>query len=87
MKHLVEAVLHCTKAPRISAQMQKKLSQVDARSANIAVECMKRLYKRYWHLALRGKLHPLALTAKAREFVGFIWAMMQPEAATGSIES
>lgn len=85
-KHLVEAVQHCTKAPRISAQMQKNLSQIDARSANIAVECMKRLHKRYWHLALRGKLRPVALTATAREFVGFIWAMMQPEPATGSFE-
>jgi len=78
-KHLVEAVQHCTRAPKISPQMKKNLSQVDAHSANIAVECMNRLHKRYWHLALRGKLRSVALTATAREFVGFIWAMMQPE--------
>ena len=81
-KHIVEAVQHCTRAPRISPQMKKDLSQVDAHSANIAVECMKRLHKRYWHLALRGKVRSVALTATAREFVGFIWAMMQPEPVT-----
>lgn len=78
-KHLVEAVQHCRRAPNITQQMKENLSQVDARSANIAVECMNRLHKRYWHLALKGKLSPVALTATAREFVGFIWAMMQPE--------
>jgi transposase len=81
-KHLIEAVQHCTKAPNITSQMRENLSKVDARSANIAVECMKRLHKRYWHLTLRGKLRPVALTATAREFVGFIWAMMQPEPVT-----
>ena len=85
-KHLVEAVQHCTRAPKISTQMKENLSQVDARSANIAVECMKRLHKRYWHLSLRGKLRSVALTATAREFVGFIWAMMLPEPVPGSSE-
>lgn len=81
-KHIIEAVQHCKRAPKISRQMEKYLSQVDARSANIAVECMKRLHKRYWHLVLKGKLSSIALTAAAREFVGFIWAMMQPEPVT-----
>ena len=78
-KHIVEAIQHCTRAPKITQQMKKNLSKVDARSANIAVECMKRLHKRYWHLALRGKIRPVALTATAREFAGFIWAIMQPD--------
>ena len=81
-RHIVEAVQHCTRAPIISSQMKKNLSQVDARSANISVECMKRLHKRYWHLAMKGKMRSVALTATAREFVGFIWAMMQPEPGT-----
>jgi len=80
-KHIVEAVQHCSKAPKVSQQMMKNLSLIGAHSANIAVNCMKRLHKRYGHLILKGKIHPVALTATAREFVGFIWAMMQPEPA------
>jgi len=81
-KHLVEAAQHCSKVPKLSQQMMENLSQIDAHSANIAINCMKRLHKRYWHLILKGKIRSVALTATAREFVGFIWAMMQPELAT-----
>ena len=81
-KCLVEAVQHCSKVPKISQPMKENLSQVDAHSANIAVNCMRRLHKRYWHLILKGKIRSVALTATAREFAGFIWAMMQPEPAT-----
>jgi transposase len=81
-KHIVEAVQHCAKNPKISSLMKNNLSQVDARSANIAVECMKRLHKRYWHLMFKNKLRQVALTAVAREFAGFIWAIMQPDPAT-----
>lgn len=81
-KHLVEAVQHCAKNPKVSSLMNKNLSQVDARSANIAVECMNRLHKRYWHLMFKNKLRQVALTATAREFAGFIWAMMQPNIVT-----
>jgi transposase len=78
-KHIIEAVQHYPKATNICQQMKKDLSEVDAQSAQIAVNCMERLHKRYWHLALRGKTRSKALTAIARELVGFIWAMMQPE--------
>jgi len=27
---------------------------------------------------MKGKIRPVAIVAIAREFVGFIWAMMQP---------
>jgi hypothetical protein len=30
---------------------------------------------------MKGKLRPVAITAMAREFVGFIWAMMQIQPA------
>ena len=59
--------------------MKNDLAHVDAHSANIAIKCMKRLHKRYWSLTMKGKIRPVAITAIAREFVGFIWAMMQPE--------
>ena len=76
---LIEAVQHYGKSPHISAQMKSELSQVDASCADIAVKCLKRLHKRFWALIMKGKLRPVAITAIAREFVGFIWAMMQPQ--------
>jgi transposase len=76
---LIECVQHYVKKPYISHKMQSDLSQVDPHSAAIAVKCLKRLHKRYWTLTMKGKIRPVALTAIAREFVGFIWSMMQPE--------
>jgi transposase len=76
---LIESVQHYVRKPCIGPQMKHDLSHVDANSANIALKCMERLHKRYWALALKGKIRQVAITAIAREFVGFIWAMMQPE--------
>jgi len=58
--------------------MKNDLKEVDSHSANIAIKCMKRLHKRYWFLLMKGKNSNKTRTAIAREFVGFIWAMMQP---------
>ncbi len=80
---LIESVQHATKKPRISLVMKKNLQEVDANSANIAIKCMHRLHKRFWALVVRGKTNNKAKTAIAREFVGFIWAMMtQTETVT-----
>jgi len=76
---LVEAVQHYIKKPRISTTMQEAFAQLDARSTLIATKCMHRLHKRYWALLLRGKAKQKALVAIARELVGFIWALMQPQ--------
>ena len=69
---LIECVQHYVKKPQISYVMKADLSQVDPHSAAIAVKCLKRLHKRYWALTMKGKIRPVALTAIAREFVGFI---------------
>ena len=79
---LIESVQHYVKSPRIGLQMKKDLSQVDAETANTVIKCMNRLHKRYWNLTMKAKIRPVALTAIAREFVGFIWSVMQPQAAT-----
>jgi transposase len=75
---LTESVQHYVKKPRLSAKMKQLLSQVDAHSAVTAKKCMYRLHKRYWALVMRGKARQKAIVAIAREFVGFIWAIMQP---------
>jgi transposase len=77
---LIEAVQHYTKTPHIS-RLKSALSQVDASTATLAVKCVNRLHKRFWALTLKGKLRPVAITAIARELVGFIWALMQTQPA------
>lgn len=77
---LIESVQHYVKKPQISYHMKADLAKVDPHSAAIAIKCLKRLHKRYWALTMKGKVRPVALTAIAREFVGFIWSMMQPQA-------
>ena len=76
---LIESVQHYVKKPQISYNMKADLAQVDARSSGIAIKCMKRLHKRFWALTMKGKIRSVAIAAIAREFVGFIWAMMQPQ--------
>ena len=78
---LIESVQQYTKRPFIGPVMKSNLAEVDAQSANIAINCMNRLHKRFWSLANRGKARQVAITAIAREFVGFIWAMMQARPA------
>lgn len=76
---LIEAAQHYVRSAHVSMRMKADLSQVDAATANTAVKCLKRLHKRFWALSMKGKIRPVAITAIARELVGFIWAVMQPE--------
>jgi transposase len=78
---LIEAAQHYANSPRISARMKEDLSQVDGPTNVIALKCVARLHKRFWALSRKGKLRPVAITAIARELVGFIWAIMQPQPA------
>jgi len=73
---LIESVRHYIKQPRMSRQMKADCAQVDPASAGIVQKCMQRLHKRYWALTMKGKTRNVALVAIAREFVGFIWALM-----------
>jgi len=77
-KALIESVRHYIKKPYLSAAMRQKLSQADVHTVVIAKKCLQRLHKRYWALVMRGKIANKAIAAIAREFVGFIWAVMQP---------
>lgn len=79
---IIEIVQHYRKKPRISKEMQDELQQTDPRSAAIAIKCLNRLHKRFWALVMKGKIQSVALTAIGREFVGFLWALMQPEPVT-----
>jgi len=77
---LVESAYHYIKKPRIGPKMREAFANVDPQTAMVATKCMHRLHKRYWALFLKGKTQQKALVAIAREFVGFIWAIMRPPA-------
>jgi transposase len=78
---LIESVQSYMKKPIVGPVMKANLAEVDAHSANIAISCLNRLHKRFWALVVKGKIRQVAITAIAREFVGFIWAMMQVQPA------
>ena len=58
---LIESVQHNVKKPTLSPVMKQNLHQVDARSAGIAIKCMNRLHKRFWHYAQKGRVDRLLL--------------------------
>lgn len=77
---LIESVRHYIKKPRMSRQMQTDCAQIDPASAGIVQKCLQRLHKRYWTLTMKGKTRNIAIVAIAREFAGFIWALMTQDA-------
>lgn len=78
---LIESVRHYIKQPRMSRQMKADCAQLDPASAGIVQKCLQRLHKRYWALTMKGKIRNVALVAIAREFTGFIWALMTQDTA------
>ena len=76
---LIESVQHYRKPPVPTATFHKKCEGQPAERVQSSIKCMQRLHKRYWALVAHRKPQNVALTAIAREFVGFIWSFMQPK--------
>jgi transposase len=75
-KILAESVQHYKRKPIITTALKTKWEEQPAEHAALALKCMHRLHKRYWALEKR-KPKNVATIAIAREFVGFIWSLMQ----------
>ncbi len=75
---LVECVQHYRKKPTPTVALRTKWKGQPAERVRVAMNCMQRLHKRYWALEKR-KPKNIALVAIAREFVGFIWGLMQKQ--------
>lgn len=68
----------CYRSPaRKTAHIQRKARKTSEAVQAIAWKAQKRLYKRYWHLANKGKLLVEVCVAVARELAGFIWAIVR----------
>jgi transposase len=73
---LLEAAWHYQHRPGISQALRKRQEGQDPEVLHHCWKAQKRLHKKYMHLLLKGKCKQKAVTAVARELVGFIWAVM-----------
>jgi transposase len=73
---LIEASWHYRHRPTVGITLRKRREGQPPRVISIADQAQKRLHDRFWALELRGKSKNKAVTAVARELVGFIWAAL-----------
>lgn len=80
---LVEASWSYRCKPAVGVTLRKRRKGQPGWVIAIADRAQERLSRRYWSLVMKGKPHNKAVTAVARELVGFIWALLyQRHAAT-----
>jgi transposase len=84
---LVECAWSYQFPPRLSKDKQVKVEAVPKAVGEIAWKAQSRLHQRYRALLRRGKLKNVAITAVAREFVGFIWAVAQAVGAAPAVNN
>jgi len=72
---LVECSWSYQYPPRVGRDKQQKVDAAPPAVREIAWKAQCRLHRRYRALIRRGKLKTVAVTAVAREFAGFIWAI------------
>jgi transposase len=78
---LIEAAWHYRHAPAVGARLRKRRHGQPGHVIAIADRAQSRLHRRYWRLISgSNKPHNKAVTAVARELVGFIWAALYPAA-------
>jgi transposase len=73
---LTEAAWHYLHRPGVSARLQKRRKGQPENIISIADCAQIRLHRKYWRMVHQGKPTQKAVTAVARELVGFIWAVL-----------
>jgi transposase len=77
---LIEASWHYRHKPAVGVTLAARRTGQPGWVIALADRAQVRLHKRYWRLVMHGKPHNKAITAVARELIGFIWAtLMQRE--------
>jgi transposase len=77
---LVEAAWSYHYQPKMSKAIRQRNQGIAPGVQRLAWKAQKRLHQRLYHLLHKGKSPQKAITAVAREFAGFIWAMGQQPA-------
>jgi len=75
---LVEAAWHYRHPPRVGVKLRKRREGQPGAVIAVADKAQRRIHRRYLRLSEK-KPRNKATVACARELVGFIWAVMQPE--------
>ncbi len=70
---LIESGWHYKMRPRRTGKLKKRQEHIGQEIREISWKAQHRLYKRYARLTLQGKPAGKAVTAVARELLGFIW--------------
>jgi transposase len=82
---LIEAAWHYRHKPAVGAKLRKRREGQPGSVIAIADRAQLRLHKRYWKLLLgSNKPSNKVAVAVARELVGFIWAVLYPQATEGA---
>jgi transposase len=68
-----EAAWHYRHRPRVIGKLKKRQEGLNAETIDLAWKAQQRLHKRYVGLTGRGKCKQKAVTAVAREMLGFMW--------------
>jgi transposase len=71
----VEAAWHYRHRPGVSGSLQQRRKGQPETVIAIADKTQERLHRRFWHLLRKGKADTCAVTAVARELLGFVWAV------------
>jgi transposase len=76
---LIEAAWNYRFSPRSSKAIAARRRSVAPGVKTIAEKAERRLHRRFTRLTQRGKKSQVAVTAVARELVGFVWAITREE--------
>jgi transposase len=68
-----EAAWHYRHRPRVIGKLKKRQKGLNAETIDLAWKAQQRLHQRYVGLTARGKCKQKAVTAVAREMLGFMW--------------
>lgn len=68
-----EAAWHYRHRPRVIGALRTRQKNLSTETIDIAWKAQQRLHQRYLRLAIRGKCKQKAVTAVAREMLGFMW--------------
>jgi transposase len=74
---LTEAAWTYLAKPGIGAARKRRRDGLPEPVCAIAIKAETRLAARFKHLLAAGKPRPVAVTAVAREMIGFLWAIAQ----------
>lgn len=72
---MVEAAWSYRHRPSVQGSLRKRQEHLSEKVTAIAWKAQHRLHQRYRRLVGRGKQKPVAVTALARELLGFVWAV------------